>query len=113
MPHPKRDISSCPASKIGSMLLSKPPAIDLSCLEDIDNAFASQSLPVTPSDNWPPTLPPTPANYEGGIATEPWMHSSSFIVGDAIFDLQSLTAPAADVRWLWEPSVPPGPPVSP
>jgi hypothetical protein len=59
----EREVSSCPAAKIGRMRLPKPLALDLDMNHDVPVA-APQPWPVTPLERWPETQPPTPINHQ-------------------------------------------------
>jgi hypothetical protein len=63
-----REVSSCPANKVGRMGLPRPLSIDFE--EDPDAAgnalvpdATPQRWPVTPLERWPETLPSTPINH--------------------------------------------------
>jgi hypothetical protein len=126
MAPPEREILSCPASKIGRMLLPRPLALDSFDFEDLGNVplDTPQPWPVTPLDNWPSTLPPTPLNCASRANAEGLSCLDSLLLAGT---MPALVPPMADTFWLdsslappmagaprfWQPMEPPPPPAGP
>jgi hypothetical protein len=75
-----REVSSCPANKVGHMGLPRPLLID--CEEDHGNGLVPdatpQPWPVTPLERWPETFPSTPINLMSWKTDDAFMSLESF-----------------------------------
>jgi hypothetical protein len=119
---PKREILSCPASKVGCMILPRPAALDMSEVDELEGV-SLPTWPVTPLENWPSTLPPTPAaDNTYSVSDNAYYNDYSLLQADTMFvpaDVGQLAAALDGYAvntppWLWQPSVvPPPPPTSP
>jgi hypothetical protein len=117
MPPPEREILSCPASRVGCMILPRPAALDM-IESDALEAVPLPTWPATPLDNWPSTLPSTPAGDNVGYADNVGCYYDySVPLADTVFVPADMILPTAAVdipTWVWQAStVPPPPPTSP